>query len=67
MSTATSPTAAPTKKWGSGLIQGLQKVGRSLQLPIAVLPAAGLLLRFGQPDVFGKDGLGWDKVAAVFA
>ncbi|MGC9536237.1 PTS transporter subunit EIIC [Streptomyces sp. UG1] len=67
MSTATSPTAAPTKKWGSGLFQGLQKVGRSLQLPIAVLPAAGLLLRFGQPDVFGKDGLGWDKVAAVFA
>ncbi|WP_432196959.1 PTS transporter subunit EIIC [Streptomyces sp. bgisy027] len=67
MSTATSPTAAPTKKWGSGLLQGLQKVGRSLQLPIAVLPAAGLLLRFGQADVFGKDGLGWDKVAAVFA
>ncbi|TXS40635.1 PTS lactose transporter subunit IIC [Streptomyces sp. uw30] len=67
MSTATSPTAAPTKKWGSGLFQGLQKVGRSLQLPIAVLPAAGLLLRFGQADVFGKDGLGWDKVAAVFA
>ncbi|MFC5217457.1 PTS transporter subunit EIIC [Streptomyces coerulescens] len=67
MSTATSPTAAPTKKWVSGLFQGLQKVGRSLQLPIAVLPAAGLLLRFGQADVFGKDGLGWDKVAAVFA
>ena len=42
MTTATAPTAAPTKKWGSGLFQGLQKVGRSLQLPIAVLPAAGL-------------------------
>ncbi|OQD55534.1 PTS transporter subunit EIIC [Streptomyces phaeoluteigriseus] len=67
MSTATSPTAAPTKKWGSGLFQGLQKVGRSLQLPIAVLPAAGILLRLGQDDVFGKDGLGWDKVAKVFA
>lgn len=66
MSTATS-TAAPTKKWGSGLFQGLQKVGRSLQLPIAVLPAAGILLRLGQPDVFGKDGLGWGKVADVFA
>ncbi|GKQ37748.1 PTS transporter subunit EIIC [Streptomyces sp. A012304] len=66
MSTATSPTAAPTKKWGSGLFQGLQKVGRSLQLPIAVLPAAGILLRLGQDDVFGKDGLGWNKVAAVF-
>ncbi|MDQ1045923.1 PTS transporter subunit EIIC [Streptomyces sp. V4I2] len=66
MSSATA-TAPPVKKRGSGLFQGLQKIGRSLQLPIAVLPAAGLLLRFGQPDVFGKDGLGWDKVAAVFA
>ncbi|RSS60493.1 PTS lactose transporter subunit IIC [Streptomyces sp. WAC07061] len=64
MSTA---TAAPAKKRGSGLMQGLQKVGRSLQLPIAVLPAAGILLRLGQPDVFGKDGLGWGKVASVFA
>ncbi|MFJ6776597.1 hypothetical protein ACIQOV_37525, partial [Kitasatospora sp. NPDC091257] len=27
---------------------------------------AGLLMRLGQDDVFGKDGLGWDKVAAVF-
>ncbi|GAB7108701.1 PTS transporter subunit EIIC [Streptomyces phaeofaciens JCM 4814] len=67
MSTATEPTAAPTKKWASTLLQGLQKVGRSLQLPIAVLPAAGILLRLGQPDVFGKDGLGWGKVADVFA
>ncbi|MEG3630037.1 PTS transporter subunit EIIC [Streptomyces poriticola] len=66
MSTATE-TAAPAKKRGSGLFQGLQKVGRSLQLPIAVLPAAGILLRLGQPDVFGAEGLGWDKVAAVFA
>lgn len=66
MSTATE-TAAPAKKRGSGLVQGLQKVGRSLQLPIAVLPAAGILLRLGQADVFGKDGFGWDKVASVFA
>ncbi|WP_128378634.1 PTS transporter subunit EIIC [Streptomyces cavernae] len=66
MSTATA-TAAPAKKWGSGLFQGLQKIGRSLQLPIAVLPAAGILLRLGQPDVFGADGLGWPKVASVFA
>ncbi|MFB6816172.1 PTS transporter subunit EIIC [Streptomyces sp. NPDC056347] len=65
MSTATA-AAAPAKKRGSGLFQGLQKVGRSLQLPIAVLPAAGILLRLGQNDVFGKDGLGWNKVAAVF-
>ncbi|WP_406000586.1 PTS transporter subunit EIIC [Streptomyces sp. NBC_00829] len=67
MSTATAATAPPAKNWRSVLFQGLQKVGRSLQLPIAVLPAAGILLRFGQADVFGKDGLGWDKVASVFA
>ncbi|MFJ9951105.1 PTS transporter subunit EIIC [Kitasatospora sp. NPDC091207] len=63
---AAPATPSPTKKFGQNLLQGLQKIGRSLQLPIAVLPAAGLLLRLGQDDVFGKDGLGWDKVAAVF-
>jgi PTS system N-acetylglucosamine-specific IIC component len=46
---------------------GLQKMGRSLQLPVAVLPAAGILNRLGQPDVFGDQGLGWDNVAKVFA
>ncbi|MFF9769763.1 PTS transporter subunit EIIC [Streptomyces sp. NPDC053086] len=69
MSTATetaAPAAKPAKKRGAGLFQGLQKVGRSLQLPIAVLPAAGIMVRLGQDDIFGKDGLGWDKVAAVF-
>lgn len=35
-----------------------QKFGRSLMLPIASLPVAGLLLRLGQDDVLGKDGLG---------
>jgi len=28
----------------------LQRIGKALMLPIAVLPAAGLLLRLGQPD-----------------
>jgi PTS system N-acetylglucosamine-specific IIC component len=69
MTTATesaAPAAKPAKKRGAGLFQGLQKVGRSLQLPIAVLPAAGIMVRLGQDDIFGKDGLGWDKVATVF-
>ncbi|MDX3238544.1 PTS transporter subunit EIIC [Streptomyces sp. ME03-5709C] len=66
MTTATASAAPAAKKRGSGLFQGLQKIGRSLQLPIAVLPAAGLMVRLGQPDVFGADGLGWDKVASVF-
>ncbi|MGW3624601.1 PTS transporter subunit EIIC [Streptomyces sp. NPDC000880] len=60
-------TAAPLHKWWTGAFQGLQKMGRSLQLPIAVLPAAGILNRLGQPDVFGADGLGWNDVAKVMA
>ncbi|MGA4849096.1 PTS transporter subunit EIIC [Streptomyces sp. G5(2025)] len=64
---AAAPRAKPRKKWWNGLFQGLQKMGRSLQLPIAVLPAAGILNRLGQPDVFGDDGLGWTNVAKVFA
>jgi PTS system N-acetylglucosamine-specific IIC component len=43
----------------------VQKFGRSLMLPIAALPVAALLLRLGQPDLLGADGLGWDNVAAV--
>ncbi|HEX6346968.1 PTS transporter subunit EIIC [Umezawaea sp.] len=46
-------------------LAALQRFGRSLMLPIAALPAAGLLLRLGQDDLLGKDGLGWNKVAAV--
>ncbi|MEU9377348.1 PTS transporter subunit EIIC [Streptomyces sp. NPDC048255] len=64
---ASSAAAAPQPKWWNGLFQGLQKMGRSLQLPIAVLPAAGILNRLGQNDVFGKDGLGWTDVAKVMA
>ncbi|WP_110655677.1 N-acetylglucosamine-specific PTS transporter subunit IIBC [Salinicola halimionae] len=40
-----------TTTFGSRLMAGLQKLGRSLMLPIAVLPVAGLLLRLGQPDL----------------
>ena len=32
-------------------LASLQPLGRSLMLPIAVLPVAGLLLRLGQPDL----------------
>ncbi|MGA5419573.1 PTS transporter subunit EIIC [Streptomyces lavendulocolor] len=64
---AAAPKPAPRQKRWAGLFQGLQKMGRSLQLPIAVLPAAGILSRLGQPDVFGADGLGWDDVARVMA
>ncbi|MEV7613488.1 PTS transporter subunit EIIC [Streptomyces sp. NPDC089799] len=62
---ASSTAAAPGRSRWSGLFQELQKMGRSLQLPIAVLPAAGILTRLGQPDVFGEDGLNWNVLAKV--
>ncbi|MFF4411257.1 PTS transporter subunit EIIC [Streptosporangium sp. NPDC001559] len=53
--------------WASALAI-LQRVGRSLMMPIAVLPAAGLLFRFGQDDMLGRtDNLLLDQVAGVFA
>ena len=55
MSDATKTEGAPNK---SGLrIPGfaqLQRLGKSLMLPIAVLPAAGILLRLGQDDLLGR-------------
>ncbi|MFI9786197.1 PTS transporter subunit EIIC [Kitasatospora sp. NPDC051984] len=66
--TAPNSQAAPGgRALRSRVFPALQKIGRSLQLPIAVLPAAGILLRLGQDDVFGPKGLGWTKVAEVFA
>ncbi|QMU80061.1 PTS transporter subunit EIIC [Streptacidiphilus sp. PB12-B1b] len=56
---------APRKPWWQGLVSGLQKMGRSLQLPIAVLPAAGILNRLGQPDIHTR----WhfpEKLVQVF-
>lgn len=52
--TATTPDQ--TSRGIPGLAQ-LQRIGRSLMLPIASLPAAALLLRLGQPDMLGADGL----------
>jgi PTS system N-acetylglucosamine-specific IIC component len=48
---ADAATGAPRKRVG---LAGLQRLGRSLMLPIAALPAAGLLLRLGQPDMLGR-------------
>ena len=55
--------APPTGLRGLG---GLQRLGRSLMLPIAALPAAGLLLRLGQPDLLGRFSA-LEDVAAVIA
>lgn len=55
---------------GSGRkgLAGLQRFGRSLMLPIATLPAAGLLSRLGQDDLLGRfHNPVMQKVAGVFA
>jgi PTS system N-acetylglucosamine-specific IIC component len=53
MATATA-TATTTS------FAGIQKLGRALMLPIAVMPLAGLLLRLGQEDL-----LNWPFMAAA--
>ncbi|MGW5345391.1 PTS transporter subunit EIIC [Streptomyces sp. NPDC004050] len=35
----------------------MQRIGRSLMLPVAVMPAAALLVRFGQDDMLADDSL----------
>lgn len=67
MTTADGPMDVPGDKPGRKKMNlaPLQKFGRSLMLPIAALPAAALLLRLGQPDLLGADGLGWTRVAPV--
>ena len=46
----TSSTLTAPSGWDR-VLGALQSLGRSLMLPIAVLPAAALLLRFGQSDL----------------
>ncbi|MFE6925315.1 PTS transporter subunit EIIC [Nocardia sp. NPDC057663] len=46
--------ATDSPKQESKVFAGLQRLGRSLMLPIAVLPAAGILLRIGQDDLLGR-------------
>jgi PTS system N-acetylglucosamine-specific IIC component len=67
MSTADASAGLPaTSSWKDRInLAPVQKFGRSLMLPIASLPAAALLLRLGQDDLLGKDGVGWDHVSAV--
>jgi len=50
-------TAVESKKRGTPGLAQLQRMGRSLMLPIASLPAAALLLRLGQADMLGADGV----------
>ncbi|MFC0560728.1 N-acetylglucosamine-specific PTS transporter subunit IIBC [Halalkalibacter alkalisediminis] len=55
------------------MLNFLQKIGKSLMLPIAVLPAAALLLRLGQEDFLnmpfmaGAGAAIFDNLALIFA
>ncbi|WP_405820247.1 PTS transporter subunit EIIC [Streptomyces sp. NBC_00838] len=53
MSTASAAPAANKK--GSGVMSVMQRIGRSLMLPVAVLPAGALLVRLGNPDMLGRE------------
>lgn len=73
MQTADHTTLPPTKqltKQGSNIFNylfgSLQSIGRSLMLPVAVLPAAALLSRLGHPDLLN---ISWMAAAGdtVFA
>lgn len=67
---AGASTPAKKEKKSGGAFAQLQRVGRSLMLPIASLPAAALLLRLGQPDMLGDEGvaswagMGWMQPVA---
>jgi PTS system N-acetylglucosamine-specific IIC component len=65
MSATPATTETGAAGWGSRFFAVLQRIGRSLMLPIAVLPAAAILLRLGQDDLLGPDGLGWDRAAEI--
>ncbi|MFB9721860.1 PTS transporter subunit EIIC [Planobispora longispora] len=69
MSSASADAGLPAPSpSGSAVMSVLQRLGRSLMLPIAVLPAAGLLLRLGQDDLLGRtDNAFLDDVAHVLA
>ena len=55
------------------IFENLQTLGKSLMLPVAVLPAAAILLRLGAPDVFNipfvsqAGGAIFDNLPLIFA
>lgn len=57
----------------TGILAKLQKLGKALMLPIAVLPIAGILLRFGQSDLLNipflakAGGALFDNLPMLFA
>jgi glucose PTS system EIICB or EIICBA component len=66
MATATEP-AAPSrmKNLGSSAFGFLQKIGKSLMLPVSILPVAGILLGVGGAVLSGTAERGIDLVAPL--
>lgn len=56
MNETTASSPARLGRFLPRVMNVLQRLGRSLMLPIAALPAAALLLRFGQDDILGSNG-----------
>jgi PTS system N-acetylglucosamine-specific IIC component len=72
MASSTITTAPAQTGGGDRVLGALQSVGRSLMLPIAVLPAAALLLRFGVdpfnvPWMAAAGGAIFDNLPIIFA
>ncbi|KAA9381574.1 PTS sugar transporter subunit IIA [Microbispora cellulosiformans] len=67
MSSTSADAGLPAAPSGqNALMTALSRIGRSLMLPIAALPAAALLLRIGQDDLLGRtDNATLDKIAQV--
>ncbi|WP_372407913.1 PTS transporter subunit EIIC [Streptomyces luteireticuli] len=51
---STASEAGAKKGFGKSAMAVAQRIGRSLMLPVAVLPAAALMVRLGQDDMLGK-------------
>jgi len=61
----TSPEAPPSSSVGSNAFGFMQKVGKSLMLPVSVLPVAGILLGVGGAVLNGAKQNNWDLPSVV--
>jgi PTS system N-acetylglucosamine-specific IIC component len=54
MTAITADGLPPAVPASSRILAVMQRIGRSLMLPIATMPAAGLLIRLGSDDILGE-------------
>lgn len=69
MSTATAAVTPAAGKKPGRIMPVMQRIGRSLMLPVATLPAAALLTRLGGADLLGRENFPMiiQKLAMVLA